>query len=51
MVSNQDFDINAQNYANALDILYLRFDQEQLIEKSAPMNWVGDPVWTKQEIN
>ncbi len=49
MVSNQDFDINALSYANALDVLCLRFYQGQLIEKNAPMNWVGDPAWMKQE--
>jgi hypothetical protein len=48
MVSNQDFDINALSYANALDVLCLRFCQGQLIEKNAPMNWVGDPAWMKQ---
>ncbi|MBC8473196.1 MAG: hypothetical protein H8D54_00085 [Candidatus Omnitrophica bacterium] len=51
MVSNQDFDINALSYANALDVLCLRFYQGQLIEKNAPMNWVGDPAWMKQENN
>jgi hypothetical protein len=49
MVSNQDFDINALSYANALDVLCLRSYQGQLIEKNAPMNWVGDPAWMKQE--
>lgn len=49
MVANQDFDINALSYANALDVLCLRFYQGQLIEKNAPMNWVGDPAWMKQE--
>ncbi|MFC1911871.1 hypothetical protein ACFLXG_01775 [Chloroflexota bacterium] len=49
MVSNQDFDINALSYANALDVLCLRFYQGQLIETNAPMNWVGDPAWMKQE--
>ncbi|MFC1988904.1 hypothetical protein ACFLVJ_03640, partial [Chloroflexota bacterium] len=33
MVSNQDFEINALSYANALDILCLRFYQGQLIKK------------------
>ena len=33
MVSNQDFDINALSYANALDVLCLRFYQGQLTEK------------------
>ena len=51
MVSNQDFDINALSYANALDVLCLRFYQGLLIEKNAPMNWVGDPAWVKQENN
>jgi len=49
MVSNQDFDTNALSYANALDVLCLRFYQGLLIEKNAPMNWVGDPAWMKQE--
>ena len=49
MISNQDFDINALSYANALDVLCLRFYQGQLTEKNAPMNWVGDPAWMKQE--
>jgi hypothetical protein len=51
MVSNQDFDINALNYANELDVLCLLFDKGQLIEKNAPMNWVGNPAWMKQKIN
>jgi len=49
MVSNQDFDTNALSYANALDVLCLRFYQGQLTEKNAPMNWLGDPAWMKQE--
>jgi hypothetical protein len=49
MVSNQDFDINALSYANALDVLCLLFYQGQLIEKNTPINWVGNPAWMKQE--
>jgi len=47
---NQDFDINALSYANALDVLCLRFYQGQL-KKNAPMNCVEDPAWMKQENN
>jgi len=49
MVSNQDFDINALSYANALDVLCLRYHKGRLTEKNAPMNWVGDPAWMKQK--
>ena len=51
MVSNQDFDINALHYANALDVMCLRYFQGKLIEKNAPMNWLGTPAWIKQENN
>jgi hypothetical protein len=51
MVSNQDFDINAISYANALDVLCLRLYQGPLIEKSAPLNWVRNPAWMKQKKN
>ncbi|MFC1914711.1 hypothetical protein ACFLWK_00425 [Chloroflexota bacterium] len=51
MVSNQDFDINALSYANALDVLCLRYYQGKLIEENAPMNWGRDAAWMKQENN
>jgi hypothetical protein len=49
MVSNQDFDIDALNYANTFDVLCLHFYQGQLIEKNTPMYWIGDPAWIKQK--
>jgi hypothetical protein len=49
MVSNQEFDINAISYANALDVLCLRSCQGQLITRNAPMNWIGYPAWMKKE--
>ncbi|MFC2020018.1 hypothetical protein ACFLU4_08795 [Chloroflexota bacterium] len=49
MVSNKDFDTDALSYANALDILCLHFYQGQLTKRNAPMNWVGNPAWMKQE--
>jgi len=51
MVSNQDYDIDALRYANTFDVLCLRLYEGQLIAKNAPMNWVGDPAWMKQENN
>jgi hypothetical protein len=51
MVSNQDFDIAALNYATSLDVLCLRFDEGQLTEKNNPRNWAGYPAWIKQENN
>jgi hypothetical protein len=51
IVSDQDFNKDALNYATSQDVFCLHFDEGQLIEKNTPWNWAGYPAWMKHEYN